>query len=223
MAWSDRERWLHFVFLGDGWVGNKMERDEKRWCKSLLETGTKRIFCASQFTIPDTAGTSPDLPCNYTNTRSSHPNWASCTPDFSYALISCTSFSSSSAISLFLVHYSTIIAERNVKSYLSISPCNDPELTPCTVYTKYNIHWLQRTPSRASTHDCLSNFHTHYYEWTPECSFIICYSSQHDQPPSTSSPWELKRKVTLSQFDVRESKNWWIESQHPVYHSSTAS
>jgi len=52
--------------------------------------GLKKISCASQFTIPDTAGTSPDLECNYTDTRSSQPNQASCTTDFSYPLVSST-------------------------------------------------------------------------------------------------------------------------------------
>jgi len=33
--------------------------------------GLKRILCASQVTNPDTAGTSPDPACNYTDTRSS--------------------------------------------------------------------------------------------------------------------------------------------------------
>jgi len=45
--------------------------------------GLERISCASQFTIPDTAGTSPDLAGNNTDTRSSKPNQASHTPDFS--------------------------------------------------------------------------------------------------------------------------------------------
>jgi len=62
--------------------------------------GLKRISCASQFTIPDTAGTSPDPAGNNTNTRSSKPNQASRTPDFSGPLVSSTSFSSSSPISL---------------------------------------------------------------------------------------------------------------------------
>jgi len=102
--------------------------------------GLQRISCASQFTIPDTAGTSPDPACNPPDTRSSQPNQASRTPDFSYPLVSSTSFSSSSPISLFLVHNSTIIAEHKVKSSLSISPCHDHELTPRTAYTEFSIH-----------------------------------------------------------------------------------
>jgi len=108
--------------------------------------GLRRISCASQFTIPDTAGTSPDPACDFTDTRSSQPNQASRTPDFSYPLVFSTSFSSSSPISIFLVHNSTIIAEHKVKSSLSISPCHDHELTPSTAYTEY-----KNTPSTAYT------------------------------------------------------------------------
>jgi len=113
--------------------------------------GLKRISCASQLTIPDTAGTSPDPACNYTDTRSSQPNQASHTPDFSYPLVSSTSFSSSSPISLFLVHNSNIITEHKVKLSLSISPCHDHELTPSTAYTEYSIHRVQHTLSTAYT------------------------------------------------------------------------
>ena len=105
----------------------------------------KRIPCASQLTIPGTAGKSPDPECNYTDTRSSQPNQASRTPALSYPLVF-TSFSSSSPISLFLVHNSTIIAEHKVKSSLSISPCHDHELTLSTAYTEYSIHRVQHPP-----------------------------------------------------------------------------
>jgi len=57
--------------------------------------GLKRILCASELSIPDTAGMSPDPACNNPDTRSSQPNQASFTPDFLYALVSSTSFSSS--------------------------------------------------------------------------------------------------------------------------------
>ena len=105
--------------------------------------GLKRILCASQFTIPNIAGTCNDPACKYTDMRSSKPNQASRTRDFSYPLLSSTLFSSSSPISLFLVHNSTIIAEHKVKSSLSISPCHDQELTPSTGYTAYSIHRVQ--------------------------------------------------------------------------------
>jgi len=45
--------------------------------------GLERISCASQLTIPNTAGTSPDPAGNITDTGSSKLNQASRTPDFS--------------------------------------------------------------------------------------------------------------------------------------------
>jgi len=119
------------VFLGDGRGDGTHHHEKQR---------LKRISCASQFTIPDMAGTSPDPVCNKTDTSSSQPNQACRTPDCSYPLVSSTSFSSSSPISPFLIHISTIIAEHKVKSSFSISTCYDHELTPSTTYTKYSIH-----------------------------------------------------------------------------------
>jgi len=162
MAWRDREGRLNFVFLGDG-RGDGTNHHEK--------LGLKRIPCASQFTIPDMAGMNPDPACNDIDTRSSHPSQASRTPDFSYPLVSSTSFSSSSPISLFVIHISTIIAEHKVQSSLSISPWHDHELTPST----------------ASTQDCLSSLHSHDYQWTPDHRSSFRRASLHDRPPSASS------------------------------------
>ena len=162
------------MFLGDG-RAHGTNLDEK-----LV---LKRISCASQYTIPDTAGMSSDPACNNTDTRSSQPIQASRTPYISYPLLSFTSFSSSSPISLFLIHNSTIIAEHKVKSSLSISPCHDHELTPST-----RIHRVQHTPSTPSTEDCLSSLHSHDYEFTPECRFSFRCASLHDRPPSASFP-----------------------------------
>jgi len=99
----------------------------------------ERISCASQLTIPDTAGTSPDPALTIAETMSSKPNQESRTPDFSYPLISSICFSSSSPIALFLIHNSTIIAEQEVMSSLWISPCHDHELTPsCSIHRVHN-------------------------------------------------------------------------------------
>jgi len=110
-------------------------------------------------------------------------------------------------MSLFLVHISTIIAEHKVKSSLSISPWHDHELTPSTAYTEYSIHRVQHTLSTALK-DCLSSLHSHDYKLTPECSFSFRRASIHDRPPSASSPWELKGKVTLSHSHGCELTNW---------------
>jgi len=45
--------------------------------------GLERISCASQLTIPDMAGTSPNSVGNNIDMRSSKPNQVSHTPDFS--------------------------------------------------------------------------------------------------------------------------------------------
>ena len=103
---------------------------------------------------------------------------------------SSTLFSSSFPVSLFLIHNSTIIAEKKVQSSLSISSCHDHELTMSTAYAEYNVHWVQHTPralhtpSTASTQDSLSSLHSHDYELTPECHFIFRRASLHNRLPS---------------------------------------
>jgi hypothetical protein len=106
------------------------------------ELELERISCASELTIPDTAGTTPDPAGKNTDTRSSKPNQASRTPDFSYPLVSAI------FVPIFIPHlsFSTIIAEHKVKSSLPISPCHDHELTLSTAYTEYSIHRVQHTP-----------------------------------------------------------------------------
>jgi len=168
MAWGDREGWLNLVFLGDGRVEDEKERDEA-YHHETQRLGEFRVRV--NITIPDMPRKSPNQVWNYTYTRSSPPNQACRTPDFAYRLVSSTFFSSSSPISVFLVHNSTIIAEYKFKSSLCISPCHDHEITPNTAYIEYNIHRVLHTPSPASTQDCLSFFHSHNYELTTECSF----------------------------------------------------
>jgi len=132
------------VFLGDGRVEYKKKRDESVHLEKL---GLQRIPCTSQFPIPDMAVISPNLPCNNTDTGSSQPNQAIHTHDFSYPCITCTSFSTSAPISLFLILNSTIIGEHIVKSSLCISPCHDHELRLSTGYTKYSMYRVQHTLS----------------------------------------------------------------------------
>jgi len=177
--------------------------------------GLKRISCASQLSIPNTAGMSPDPVCNNTDRRSSQPNQASRTPDFSYLLVSSTSVSSSSPISLLLVHNSTIIAKHKVKSSLSISPCHDHELT-----LKYSIlrvqhtpsralHPVQHTPSTASTQGGVSSYHSHDYESTPECSFSFRCTSDtidHHQPALHESS-KVSHIVTFPPLRVNNPMN----------------
>jgi len=195
-----------------------------------------RILCASRFTIPDTAGMSPDPACNHTDTMSSKPNQPSCTCDFSYPLVSSISFSCSSPFFLFLVHNSTIIAEHKVESSLSISPYHDHELTPSTAlhwaqhtlsaaYTEYTIHRVQQTLSTAYSHDCLSSLNSPDYKLTPECcsSFRPHAFLQIDrhQPALHKS---FKGKVTSLQSYGSELANWLREfHKRPACLPSTVS
>jgi len=159
MAWREREVWLNFVFLGDGRGEDKKERDEKRWGKSSWKTGTYKILCASQFTIPDTAGTSPYPVCNYTDMRSSQPNQATRNPDFSYSLVSSTSFSSSSPhLSLSRPLQSlqnTKLSHPSLSLRAMIMSWHWVQHTPSTAYTEYSIHRVQHTPSTAYTKYCI--------------------------------------------------------------------
>jgi len=139
------------------------------------------ISCVSQFTIPDTPGTSPDPACKYTNTRSSQPNQSSGSPDFSYPRVFSTSFSSSSIISLFLVHNSNIISEHKVKLSLSICPCHEHELTPSTTYTENSIHRVQHTASTAYTDSSI-----HRVQHTPNTAYTEYSIHRVQHTPSTA-------------------------------------
>jgi len=105
-----------------------------------------REFCVrSQLTIPDTAGTGPDLAGNNTDTRSSQSNQASRNPVFSYPLVSSTLFSSSSPSLSF--SSTTLPSSQNTKlSHPSLSLAamlmswHRVQHTPNTAYTKYIIH-----------------------------------------------------------------------------------
>jgi len=83
-------------------------------------------------------------------------------------------------------------------------------------------HRVQHTPSTASAQYCLSSLHSHNYELTLECHVSFRCASLHDRPPSASSLWELKSKITFSHSHGCELTNWWIESQHQACRPSTA-
>jgi len=137
--------------------------------------GLNIVSCVSQFTIPDTADMSPNPAWNCTDTRSSQPNPASLTPDYSYPLVSSPSFSSSSPISI-------IIAEHKVKSSLCISPCHHNEsVAPCIAYNEYSIHWVQHTPSTAYT-----KYSIHQVQHTPSTAYTKYSIHRVQHTPSTA-------------------------------------
>ena len=121
------------MFLGDG---RERERREEMGGNRDEKLVLKRIPCASQFTIPDKAGSTPNPVGKNTDMRSSKPYQASHTPDFLYPLVS------SIFVPIFIPHlsFSTIITEHKVMLSLSISPCHDNKLTLSTAYTEYGIY-----------------------------------------------------------------------------------
>ena len=174
--------------------------------------GLERSSYASQVTITDTEGTSPDPACNYTNMRSSQPDQACRSPDFSYLLVFSISFSSSSP-SLFFSS-PTLLSSQNRKWNHSSQSLH------AMIMSWYRV---QHTSSTASTQDCLSSIHSQDYKLTTECSFSFRRTSLYDQLPSASAAWELKGTHTLSHSHSCKLTNWWIEFQHPVRRPSTAS
>jgi len=198
------------------------------------ELGLKRISCVSQLTIPDMAGRSSNPAGMYTDTRASELTQASRTAEFSYLLVYSISFSSSSTISIFLIHISTIITEHKVKSSLSISPCHDQDLTPSTVlhwvqhtpstaHCKYSIHREQHTPNTACTEYCLLSLHSDVYELTPDRSFSFRSASLQIDWHQPALHKSLNGKVTSLQFPGFELPNPWIEPPDHLLLPSTAS
>jgi len=118
--------------------------------------GLKRISCASEFTIPDKAGTSPDPAGNYTDTRSSQPIQAGRTPDFLYPLVSSTLFSTSSTYLSFSSttlpsSQNTNLSHPSLSVHAMIMSWHQVQHTPSTAYTEYCIHRVLHHPNI----DCL--------------------------------------------------------------------
>ena len=118
-------------------IGDEANHYERLWLE--------RIWCVSWCTIPNMIVLSTKPARISFNTSSSQPSKASMTSDCWYPLIPSTSWSYSSLIILCFIHYSTIIAEHNVTSSLSIPPCQDDEWTPNGAYTECSIHQGQHS------------------------------------------------------------------------------
>jgi len=189
----------------------RMRKHRVYWGNHHEKLQLKRISCASLFTIPDTAGTTRDTGCNYTNTRSSQPNEACLTPDFSYPLVSSTSFSYSSPISLFLIHNSTIIAEPKVKSSLSNSLSHDHELTVSTAYTEYSIHRVQHTPSTAYT-----EYSIHRVQHTSSTAYTEYSIHRVKHTPTTPSTQDCVSFLHSNNYELTPecSFSFWRSSLH---------
>jgi len=201
-----------------GYGGNHHER-----------LGLKRISCASQLTITDTAGTSPDPVCNTTDTRSFKPNQASRTPDSSYPLV---------ILHIVLIIIPHLSLSRPQLYYHRRTHSWDIPLYPSMswswVDTKYSIHRVEHGPSTTYTENSIHGVqHTPKIVWLPFILMITSWplnvASASSVPPylietpSARSPWELNCKVTVSHSHGCELTNRRFVSQHPVRRPSTAS
>ena len=152
IAWRVREGWLNFVFIGDGRVEHKKERDGGNHHEKL---GLKRISCASQLTsqirqvrVPIRQVITP-IRGLLNPIRQVVPLISQVClypPYRSHLHLPSLSFSSTTLPSL---------QEHKVMSSFSISPCHHHELTPSAAYTECSIHWVQHTPSTAYTENSI--------------------------------------------------------------------
>jgi len=192
------------MFLGDCRVEDEKVRNERTWGKSSSEIGTGENFVCEPIYHPRW-GTSANPASDHTVTRSSQPNNASSTADFSDLLKSSTLFSSSSPNSPFHVHNFTVITEHQVTSSLSVTPCDDSQLTPSTAYTMHGSHdilfvfpsfpWLQL--------DAWTKLQLPACRPIPSCSINLLSMI-------------AQRIVTLSNSHSCESTTWSKVSQHQL-------
>jgi len=131
-----------------------------------------KIARTSQFNIANTSDRRLDQECNTLDRRSSRPNGASCTPGFSYPYVFSASFTSSSTISLIPIYNWTTIVEYKVMSSLSISQCQDCQLTLSTAYSEYHIlrvpHTLSTAYTEYSIHRVKQTTSTAYTEYSTD-------------------------------------------------------
>jgi hypothetical protein len=179
--------------------------------------GLKRISCASQFTIPDTAGTNPNQAC-YEVFRTKSGKSYPCiliSDRILHIVLILIPYLSLSRPQLYHQHRTQskvitlcfFMSGSWVDTEYSIPQVQH---TLSTVYTEHSIHQVQHIPCTASTQGCLSSLHSHDYELTPECRFSFQNASLYDWPPSASSLWQLKGKVSLSHSHSCELTNWWV-------------
>jgi len=100
-----------------------------------------------------------------------------------------------------------------VKSSLSISPCNDHELTLSTAHTECSIYRVQHTPSTAFTEYSMHRvLHTPSTAYTEYC-IISRLTVSRSQPVSSLGGPYCTQRSTFPRLRV----NQWIEFQLPSH------
>jgi len=193
----NRERWPHFVYLGDSRVEYNTERDEKRWEIIRRKWDLGEFHVRVNIPIPNTL-IWPLIPPVITPIQHIPIPIRQVIPLIFQIRLSPSYHSHLRPPFLFLILNFTIIAAIKLKSSLSISPGHDHEIILSTT---------------ASTPDWLFSVHSHDYELTSECSLSFWHGSLQDWPPPTTFSWWLKGEVTSSQPEGCEIPKWRIDSQ----------
>jgi len=163
MACRDRSGELSFVFIDHGRVEDEKLSDRRRW--EVIIRNWDSAACRVRVDLPLPTRL-VQLPIQASTTLIQgrlNPN-RQVLPHISHICSYRPYYAHLHPPSLFLVHYSTIIAEHIVESSLSISPCHDFQLTLSTTYTKSGIHQVQYTLSTVYTkyNHTLSTGYTEY-------------------------------------------------------------
>ena len=116
--------------------------------------GRMRSSCASQFTIPITAGTGPDSAGNTTNSKTSTLDLSCRTPAASYLLVFSIMSLSPSPMSLsrpkLYHHYkNTMLSHPALSLHAIIMSWHLVQHTPSVAYTELSIHRVQHPPKIA--------------------------------------------------------------------------
>jgi len=224
MAWRDREGWLNFTFLGDGRVEHKKERRSEEMGEIIMRTWDLREVRV-RVNWPSPIRQVPVPIRRVITLKRGLPN-----PTMQVILL----ISHSHSYPPYRFHLNTpshsflsttlpSSQELNVKSSLSITPCDHHELTLNAAYTECSIYLVQKIPSAAYTYDCQSSLHSQDFEFTPGCSFSF---------QCTFLPIDRHQPVLHKQFKGKETSrhshgfeltNRWIESQHLAHLASTTS
>jgi hypothetical protein len=125
---------------------------------------------------------------------------------------------------LFLVLNSTITSEYKTKSYLSISPCHNQQLTPSTAWTEYSIPRVQHTPRKPYTEYCIHHkLHHPKIDGLPAPSQSSHLSADYGVLNSLHSHnYELTNELSLSSRRI-SLPNYRLTIDHIHFHLQSRS
>jgi len=214
MTWRYREKWLNFVFLGDARVEDEKQSAERDGGNHHEKLRPERFPSVTQYIIPDVAEWLPlwliEIPIQWLL----NPIWQ-VVPVISHILTYSSYPSHLHPTSLVVVHYSMILAQYKVLSFLSISPCHEHQSTLSTAYPKYSIHQVQQTPSTAYT-----KYSIHQVQHTPSTTYTK-YNTYWVQHSLSTAHTEYSIHLVQHTQSI-ESTQDYLSSSHSHNYRSTS-